>query len=161
FAELARASLCSLPLGPRRGPPGEELLQIPPRVALLASRNVFGRSCHDDAAAAVAAFWTHVDDPIGGLDDLAIVLDDDAGIAGVHELVQPLEQLRHIVEVQTRGRLVEDVERAASGSAGQLLGELDALRLPARKCGRLLADVDVVEADAGERLQLVADRWHG
>ena len=30
----------------------------------------------------------------------------------------------------------------------QLLGELDALRLAARERGRLLADMDVVEADA-------------
>ena len=74
------------------------------------------------------------------------------------QLVQHLEELRHVVEVQAGGRLVEDVERAAGGAARQLLGELDALRLAARQRRRLLADMDVAEADAAQRLQLVADR---
>jgi hypothetical protein len=38
----------------------------------------------------------------------------------------------------------------------QFLGELDALRLAARQRRRLLADLDVAEADALQRLQLVA-----
>ena len=101
----------------------------------------------DDFAAAVAAFGAEVDDPVGGLDDFEIVLDDDHRVALVDQLVQHFEQLRHVVEVQAGGRLVEDVERAAGRLARQLLGELDALRLAARQRGRLLADLDVAEAD--------------
>jgi hypothetical protein len=66
--------------------------------------------------------------------------------------------LRDVVEVQAGGRLVEDVERAPGG-AGQLLGQLDALRLAARQRRRLLADLDVAQADVDQRLHLVADRW--
>ena len=80
-----------------------------------------------------------------------IVLDDDHGVAGLDQLVQHFEQLRHVVEMQPGGRLVEDVERAAGGALGQFLGELDALRLAARQRRRLLADVDVIEADAVQR----------
>ena len=40
------------------------------------------------------------------------------------------------------------------------LDELDALRLAARQRRRLLADLDVAEADAVQRLHLVADRRH-
>jgi hypothetical protein len=39
--------------------------------------------------------------------------------------------------------------------------QLDALRLAARQRGRLLADLDIAEADALQRFQLVADRRHG
>ena len=64
------------------------------------------------------------------------------------QLVQHFEQLGDVVEMQAGGRLVENVERAAGGALRQLLGELDALRLAAGQRGRLLADMDVVEADA-------------
>jgi hypothetical protein len=40
-------------------------------------------------------------------------------------------------------------------------GELDALRFAARQGGRLLADLNVAQADALERLQLVAHCRHG
>jgi hypothetical protein len=101
-----------------------------------------------DLAAAVAAFGAEVDDPVGGLDDFEIVLDHHHGVALLDQLVQHLEQLRDVVEVQAGGRLVEDVERAPGGAARQLLGQLDALRLAARQRRRLLADLDVAEADA-------------
>jgi hypothetical protein len=72
------------------------------------------------------------------------------------QLVQHFQQLGDVVEVQAGGRFVEDVERAAGGALGQLLGELDALRLAARQRRRLLADLDVAEADTLQRDQLVA-----
>jgi hypothetical protein len=63
--------------------------------------------------------------------------------------------------MQAGGRLVEDVQRAAGGALRQLLGQLDALRLAARQRRRLLADLDIAEADPLERLHLVADDGHG
>ena len=64
-------------------------------------------------------------------------------------------------EVQTRGRFVENIERAAGGPARQLLRQLHALRLAARQRRRLLPDLDVVEADAFQGFQLVAHARHG
>src|SRR5690606_26818417 len=87
--------------------------------------------------------------------------DDDHRVALLDELVEDLEQLRDVVEVEAGGGLVEDVEGAAGGALGELLGELDALRLAAGEGGGLLADVDVGEADAGEGVELVADRGDG
>jgi hypothetical protein len=115
----------------------------------------------DDLAAAVAAFGAEIDDPVGGLDDVEIVLDHHHGVALLDQLVQHFQQLGDIVEMQAGGRFVEDVERAAGGALGQLLGELDALRLAARQRRRLLADLDVAEAHALERFQLVAHGGHG
>lgn len=102
-----------------------------------------------------------IDQPIGGLDDLEIVLDDDDCVPRVRQLVQHLEQLRHVMEMQACRRLVEDVERAARRTAREFLRQLDALRLTARKRCRLLADADVTETDARQRFELVADRSEG
>ena len=46
--------------------------------------------------------------------------------------VQNFQEFSHVVEMQARGRLVEDVEGAAGGTPRQFLGEFDALRLAAR-----------------------------
>ena len=39
--------------------------------------DLFGGSGGYDFAAGVAAFGAHVDDPVGGLDDVEVVLDDE------------------------------------------------------------------------------------
>src|ERR671930_319330 len=44
-------------------------------------------------AALLAAFGPHVDDPVGGLDDVEIVLDHDDGVALVDQRLQHFEQL--------------------------------------------------------------------
>ena len=43
-----------------------------------------------------------------------IVLDDEDRVALVHQRVQHLQQLAHILEMQPGRRLVEDIDRAAS-----------------------------------------------
>ena len=43
--------------------------------------DVFRGSLRDDPAAAVAALGPEVDDPVGGLDDVEVVLDDDHRVA--------------------------------------------------------------------------------
>src|SRR2546428_12058032 len=62
--------------------------------------------------------------------------------------------------MQPRGRLVEDIERAAGSALGQFLGGLDPLRIAAGERGRLLADMDVVAADAVQKLEHVATARH-
>ena len=61
------------------------------------------------------------------------------------------------MEVQARGRLVQDVERAAGGAARQFLAELHALGLAARQGGGLLADGDVAQPHALEGFELLGD----
>ena len=69
--------------------------------------------------AAGAAFRSEIDHPIGGLDDIEIVLDDDHRVAVIAQAVQDLKQLLDVVEVQTGGRLIEDVERLTGVAFGQ------------------------------------------
>jgi len=93
-----------------RRPAGEIGPQVLAGVAPLARRDVFGGAARDDMAAGVAAFGAEIDDPVRGLDDFEIVLDDEDRVAGLDQRVQYLEELAHIVEMQPGRRLVEDVE---------------------------------------------------
>ena len=77
--------------------------------------DLFGRAGGDDLAAAVAAFGAHVDDPVGGFDDVEVVLDDEEGAAAFDEFAEGREELGYVVEVEAGGGLVEDVEGAAAG----------------------------------------------
>ena len=95
---------------------GQHRLEVLSRIAPRLPCDGFRSPRRDDFAAAVAAFGAQVDDPVGGLDDFDIVLDDDHRVALLDELVQHLEQLAHVVEVQAGRGLVEQVEGAAGGA---------------------------------------------
>ena len=112
IARSACYSAASVFVRPRRSDVLEELAGIAP----LLAHAVFGRAGEDDLAAAIAAFGPEVDDPVGGLDDFEIVLDDDDRVALVDQLMQHFEQLAHVVEMQAGGRLVEQIEGAAGGA---------------------------------------------
>src|SRR5690606_28150444 len=94
-------------------PSFQQLLEEPARIAAWFGHDVVDGAGDDEFAAAVAAFGAEVEDPVGGLDHLQIVLDDDHGVALVDELVEDFEELGDVVEVEAGGGLVEDVERAA------------------------------------------------
>mgnify|MGYP003348179099 CR=1 FL=1 len=61
------------------------------------------------------------------------------------------------MKMQTCGRLIKDVERAAGIALGQLQRELDALRLAAGERGRGLSQREVTEADRVECGEFVDD----
>ena len=94
----------------------------------------------DDLAARGSAFGSDVDDMVGDLDDVEVVLDDDDGVAALHEFVQHLQQQADIFEMESRRRLVEDIERAARVALRKFARQLDALALAARKRGAGLAE---------------------
>ncbi len=61
----------------------------------------------DEPPASLAAFRTEVHDPVGGADHVEIVLDDEQGMPCRKQPLEGAEQLRHVVEMQARRRLVE------------------------------------------------------
>src|SRR6185437_7482780 len=109
----------------------EQRPQVGARVRARTSRNLLGRAGGDDLAAALAALRAEVDYPVGALDHIEVVLDHDDGVALVAQAMQHIEELGNIVEVQAGGGLIEDVEGAAVGLAGELARELHALRFAA------------------------------
>src|SRR5436305_15276816 len=130
------------------------------------AHDLFGRAGGDELAAEVAAFGAEVYDVVGGLDDIEVVLDDEQRAASFNERAEGREQFVDVVEVEARGRLVEDVERARARALREIRGELDALRLAARQGSRRLAEAQVAEsyvvedAEAVGNLRSVAEEGH-
>ena len=114
------------PRGPRSGANvGREVLAGEGRAG---RDEVGGCALEDDPAAVVAGAGAEVDDPVGVRHDRLVVLDDDDRLARVDEPVEQAEQLLDVGEVQTGGRLVEDVDAALLGQVG---GQLEPLHGPA------------------------------
>ena len=111
----------------------------------------------DDRPAPEAALGAEVDDPVGRLDDVEVVLDDQHGVAGVDQARQHGEQPADVLEVQAGRGLVEDVDGVAGRALGQLGGQLHPLGLAAREGGGGLAEPDVAEADVDDRLHVPGD----
>ncbi len=77
----------------------------------------------------IAAFGPEVDDMIGALDHVHIMLDHYQGIPLFQQPFEGGKELVDIREVQPRGGLVEDKERPGL-SHSYMLGELQPLCLP-------------------------------
>ena len=108
----------------------------------------------NDFSSGVAAFGTEVDDPIGGADDVEVVFDHDERVSGYDEFLQGAQKDFDILEMQARGRFVEDEERWFGGSVGGLvrtceLGEMtdefQALALAAGESVDRLAETEIAE----------------
>ena len=72
-----------------------------------------------------------VDDPVGGLDDVEVVLDDDDGVAVVARACSTASSILDVLEVQAGGRFVEDVQVRPVSRLRQFERQLDPLRLAA------------------------------
>src|SRR3984957_4285692 len=104
-------------------------------VTFLESEDLLGSSESYHAAALFAAFGAHVDDPVGGFDHIQLMFNHNDSIAQIHQALEHVKKPLHILEVQTCGGFIQDVERAAGLALAQLAGEFDALRFIARERG--------------------------
>src|ERR1700721_2011966 len=64
--------------------------------------DLFRGALGDDLASALSTFGSKVDDPVSGLDDVEVVLDDNERAAAVDEFAESGEELGDVVEVQAR-----------------------------------------------------------
>ena len=101
--------------------------QGPARMTRGTSGDFVGGADGNDLSALVAGVGAEVNDPIGGFHDLKVVLDDEDGVAGVHQSLEDFEQHAHVVEVQAGGRFVKEKER--SSRRQEALTELGVLAL--------------------------------
>src|SRR6058998_1076933 len=131
-------AVCATALSPSR-----EVAQVSPRRRGGDAGDVFGRALGNDPPAGLARPWAQVDDPIGSLHDVEVVLDHEHRVAGVDQPVEYAAQRPHVVQVQAGGGLVQDVELATAPlrgpGQGQLAGDLEALGLTAGERRRGLA----------------------
>src|SRR5439155_18976219 len=126
--------------------------QIPARVRPLRLRDLLRRAGGDHEPAVLAAFRSEIDDVVGGLDHVEVVLDDEQRVSRLEELLERREQLRNVVEVQPRRRLVEDVQETLAAVRRQVRRDLDPLRLAARERRRRLTEPQIAEADPLQHL---------
>src|SRR5581483_880316 len=89
------------------------------------------RALHHDRAATVATLGAQVDDPVGGLDHVEVVLDHQHSVALIDQAAKDRQEFPDVFEVKTGGGLVEDVDGVAGGTLRELAGQLDPLRLAA------------------------------
>src|SRR5260221_8134114 len=82
-----------------------------------------------------APYRTEINEPIGCLNHVEVVLDNQQCVAWSAEFEQHLQQLGHIVEVEAGSWLVQNVERAASSFAAQFRSEFEPLRLASAQSG--------------------------
>ena len=110
---------------------GRNAREVTARVRVRIARHLFRRAGGDHAAAAITAFGTEVDHPIGGFYDVEIMLDDEKRSAGIEKFAENHKQLLDIVEMQTGGGLVENIEHALVRLARKMRGEFQTLRFAA------------------------------
>ena len=71
----------------------EDFAQVLAGMAFGNGGNLFGGAGGDDSAAAISAFGTHVDQPVGSLDDVEVVLDHQDRVAGGDQAIEDGDQL--------------------------------------------------------------------
>src|SRR4029077_16520270 len=107
----------------------------------------------DDVAAGAAALGAEVDQPVGALQHVQVVLDDDDGVAALAKPMEDLEEPFDVSEMEAGRRLVGGVEGRAGRVLRELEGDLDPLGLSPRERRRALAEGDVPESDVDEELE--------
>src|SRR3990167_7677415 len=91
----------------KRRPPRSTL--FPYTTLFRSERHVFRSPHRDDLSPFVPSFGSEIDDPVGRLDDVEIVLDDDDRVPLVDKLVEDVQEHPDVFEVEARRRLIEDV----------------------------------------------------
>ena len=131
-----------------RSPFSQDRTQVASRVRRLDLRHTLWGAQRHNVPASVPTVWPQIDDIIGSFDDIKVVLDDEHGVATVHQAAQNLEQALDIREVQTGRRLIQNVQGASRAAPAQLAAELHTLGLTTRERSRSLAQADWEEARA-------------
>src|SRR6266403_1983360 len=99
---------------------------------LLIARDLLRGASGDHLAAHVAALGSHVDQPVGGFDDIEVVLDNEQRRSRLEQFAKCGQQLGDVVEMQSGRWLIEDVENALILSSREVGSELEPLRFSAR-----------------------------
>ena len=83
------------------------------RVGGINASDLLGRTRRHDGTAALAALRAEVDDVVGAFDKVEVMLDDDDGVAALHERLQNADELGDVVGMEACRRLVKDVDGLA------------------------------------------------
>ncbi len=123
--------------------------------------NLLRSARQHDLAALIATFRAQINDPVGTAYHIEIVLNHEHRVALIHEPLNHIHQLVHVVETQTRGGLIDQIEGLAGGALGEFGGQLHSLGLTAGEGGGRLAQLHVAEAHIHQGAQAVRSLGNG
>ena len=141
-----------------RRSPFDHFTKVATGVGAFGGGHFLRGSGDDKLTTSVTGLRADVDDPVGGLDDIEVMLDHDDAVALVDKSLEGLQQDGYVIDVESGGRFVEDEKRPAWLVSRQTCSQLEALGLTATQDIERLAKLQVVESDIGEELQRAADR---
>ena len=103
----------------------------------------------DNLAALIARVRAKVNDPVGGFDDVEIVLDDEHGMAGINKALENFQEHAHIVEMEAGGGFVEKKQGRANAGGGRL-------RVGEGGFGEMADEFEALAFAAGQRVDGLA-----
>ncbi len=92
---------------------GQHTSQRLASVRLFAAHHRFRRTLHYDSAARFATFRAKINDPVGLLNHVQVVLNDQHGVAERNQPLKNVQQLPNVIKMQSGRRFVQNVKRAA------------------------------------------------
>src|SRR5690554_1373541 len=108
--------------------------QILTRVRTFYLDNILRTARENKFPALLATFRSDVDQPVGTLNHLHIMLDHQNGISLLKQRIEGFQQFFYIMEMQARSRLIENKKSILRALPFyQERGQLDPLRLTARQ----------------------------
>ena len=113
---------------------------------------------------AITAFGSQINQPITGANHIQVVFDDDQRMPCVQQSPQGTHEFGDVIEMQTRGRLIEQKQHAFAserlttgggrfGCVSQKARQLESLRFAAAERGHRLAQAHVFKAHIDDGLQ--------
>src|ERR1019366_4732038 len=151
----------------------QDTRQILSRIRPRQLRDRFRRPSPYHLAPTASALWPQIDHPIRSFDHFQIVLDDHNRSPCFNQTPKGRQKFADVVKMQPRCRLVENVQqpplqlRLGPRSPArftrrrlQMLRQLHALRLAARKRRRRLPQPQISQPNFLQRPQLLRDLWH-
>ena len=123
------------------GAAGQQWPEVAAGVRGGRGRDDLRRALDHEPAAGVSSLRAEVDDPIGSLDHVEVVLDDQDGMAGVDQSVEDRDELPYVLEMEPGCRFVKKVELPSTPLAGlnQFPSDLKPLGFASRQGGSRLA----------------------
>src|SRR5690554_7901738 len=81
-------------------------------MSLIMTEKIGRTASGNHLAAASAAFRADVDQPIGRLDNIQVVFDDEQGVAGVDQFAKRLQQDMDVMKVKPGSRFIKQKQNA-------------------------------------------------
>ncbi len=103
----------------------------------MGSNSHFGRAFDDDLPSPITAIWAQIEDMVGTLDHIEVVLDDHHRVSLFDELLKGLQEDRHIVGMESNRGFVEKVQDILVFLMDEVVRQFDPLELTPgeRRCG--------------------------